>query len=65
MFFSQRNKALGKAQRDRVRKVRELESRYKRLAAFIPPVLPLVLALLVYLHRRRREREGLSAARLR
>jgi ABC-2 type transport system permease protein len=60
-----RNKALARADEDRERKIRELETRYKSLAVFVPPIPPLVLALFVFLYRRSREKEGVARSRLR
>ena len=63
-------------EKQRDRKIRELEltlanqiegvqNFYKKCAVFLPPILPIMLAVLVYFHRREREREGVAKTRLR
>ncbi len=62
--------------RDRVRKVKEIETdlslsirkmqdRYKMWAVLLPPIPPLLLAIGVFITRRIREREGVVRSRLR
>jgi ABC-2 type transport system permease protein len=46
-------------------KVRAVQFEYKMWAVLLPPILPLILAILVFLHRRSREREGVAQSRLR
>ncbi len=45
-------------------KVLELQSRYKMLAIFLPPIPPLLVGAAVFVTRRVREREGISKSRL-
>jgi ABC-type transport system involved in multi-copper enzyme maturation permease subunit/ABC-type uncharacterized transport system involved in gliding motility auxiliary subunit len=46
-------------------KVRKVQDRYKMVAVFLPPILPLLLALIVFFIRRAQEREGVDKSRLR
>ena len=46
-------------------KVRKVQDRYKMIAVFLPPILPLLLALIVFFIRRAQEREGVNKSRLR
>ncbi len=46
-------------------KVRTVQDKYKLWAVLLPPILPLVLALIVFFARRAREREGVAKSRLR
>ncbi|MBX3414925.1 MAG: Gldg family protein [Pirellulales bacterium] len=45
--------------------VRHTQDRYKLAAVLLPPIPPLVVAVVVYFNRRSREREGVSKQRLR
>jgi ABC-2 type transport system permease protein len=45
--------------------VRRVQDRYKMWAVIFPPIAPLVLAVVVFISRRVREREGVSRSRLR
>ncbi|NLF07861.1 MAG: ABC transporter permease [Pirellulaceae bacterium] len=67
---------LNRAEREMNRKIRESEislnqevkrvqDRYKLWAVLLPPIPPLVVALIVFLIRRVREREGVARSRLR
>ena len=60
-----RNRQLDSAFNERERKTRELEFSYKIIAVLIPPIPPLVLALIVFFFRLRREKEGVIKTRLR
>ena len=60
-----RNTELNLADDSRERETRELEFRYKAAAVFVPPIPPLILALVVYLYRRSLEKEGVAKSRLR
>ena len=46
-------------------KVRQVQDQYKLWAVLLPPILPLVVAVIVFFTRRAREREGVSRSRLR
>jgi len=41
-----------------------IQDGYKWKAILLPPIPPLMLALLVFINRRRREKEGVSKERL-
>ena len=43
----------------------KIQNWYKFWAVFIPPIPPLLVGLIVFVHRRLREREGVTKARLR
>jgi len=45
--------------------IHRVQDRYKLLAALLPPIPPLVIAVCVFVVRRRRERESVSPSRLR
>ena len=45
--------------------VGQVQSRYKLLAVLLPPIPPLIVALIVLITRRAREREGVAKSRLR
>lgn len=59
------NENVKEARRQTEVKIRDIQTRYKLLAAFIPPIPPLLVALIVFVSRRLREREGIIKARLR
>lgn len=52
-------------QRSLEKEVRGVQDRYKAYALLLPPILPILLGILVYFHRRSGEREGVSKTRLR
>lgn len=54
-----------RTQRKLEKDVRRVQDRYKLYAAVLPPILPILLGILVYFHRRSSEREGVSKTRLR
>ena len=80
-WLQERNRAQEEADRERSRrrleaKIREInreldldrlkiQNEYKLWAVVLPPVLPLAIAVAVFVGRRLREREGVSKARLR
>ena len=45
--------------------IQSIQNWYKFWAVFIPPIPPLLVCLIVFVHRRLREREGVTKARLR
>ena len=45
--------------------IHRVQDRYKLLAVLLPPIPPLVIAVCVFVVRRRRERESVSPSRLR
>ena len=54
-----------KIERNLATHTRQVQNRAKMWAVFAPPVLPLALALFVFLYRKGKEREGVSRERLR
>lgn len=59
------NSDIIKTQRQLEKQVRGVQDRYKLYAAVLPPILPILLGILVYFHRRQGEREGVAKTRLR
>lgn len=53
------------ADRKLTAKIKSVQDRYKWYAVLLPPIPPILLAVLVYFHRREREREGVEKSRLR
>ena len=51
--------------RDADLKISNLQTSYKLWAVAIPPLLPMMVGLVVFVYRRLREREGVSTSRLR
>lgn len=60
-----RDRQIRQSELDLAAKVRGVQNWYKFCAVVLPPILPILLALLVYLHRRQSEQEGVSQSRLR
>lgn len=60
-----RDRQIRQTERDLAAKVRGVQDFYKLCAVLLPPILPILLALLVYFHRRESEREGVAKSRLR
>ena len=44
--------------------IHDVQDSYKQLAVLVPPIPPLIIAICVYVVRRRRERESVEASRL-
>ena len=61
----QRDKKVEEIERDLDREVRAIQGTYKLWAVILPPILPLLLAGLVFAIRRHRERQGVARTRLR
>ncbi|MBP88185.1 MAG: ABC transporter permease [Planctomycetaceae bacterium] len=59
------NEKVKEARRQTEVKILDIQNRYKLLAAAIPPIPPLLVALIVFVSRRLREREGIVKSRLR
>ena len=53
------------SERELAAKIRGVQDRYKLLAVLLPPIPPILLAFFVFFHRRKAEREGVDARRLR
>lgn len=60
-----RDRQIRQAERNLDAKIRGVQDFYKRCAVLLPPILPILLAFLVFFHRRESEREGVSKTRLR
>ncbi len=61
----QRDRELAVIERDLQEQIRGIENRYKVMAVALPPILPLLLGVAVFFHRRGLERVGVPKARLR
>ena len=57
-------KKIERNERDTELRIEQIQSRFKVASVFVPLILPILLALIVYAQRRLREREGVSRARL-
>ena len=60
-----RDKEITTIQRDSDSKLSTLRNRYKLAAVMIPPIPPLLIAIIVFFIRRIRERKGVASTRLR
>ena len=60
-----RDKEISTIQRESESKLAALRNRYKLAAVMIPPIPPLLFAIIVFFIRRIRERQGVASARLR
>ena len=56
---------IDEANRELTSAVRGVQDDYKLWSVILPPVPPLLVAFFVFFHRRTKEREGVSKARLR
>ena len=61
----ERDRQIKQTDRDLAAKVRGVQDFYKLCAVLLPPIPPILLAVLVYFHRRESEREGVAKTRLR
>ncbi len=59
------SRKLKQIEKQQDREIRSVQDRYKMLAVLLPPIPPLMLALIVFFTRRGREREGVARSRLR
>jgi ABC-2 type transport system permease protein len=59
------NKQIAQIRRKSDLEIRSIQNWYKFWAVFIPPIPPLLVGLIVFVHRRLREREGVTKSRLR
>ncbi|MGL4514174.1 MAG: Gldg family protein [Lacipirellulaceae bacterium] len=60
-----RDRKMRQTERDLAAKVRGVQDFYKLCAVVLPPIPPILLAFLVFFHRRESEREGVAKSRLR
>ena len=61
----ERDRNRKKIERDMELGIRRVQTGYKRMAGLLPPIPPLLMGLLVWNYRRKREKEGVAASRLR
>ncbi len=64
-FEKDRDKKIKQSERELAAKIGSVQNNYKLLAVLLPPIPPILLAFFVYFHRRKAEREGVDARRLR
>lgn len=60
-----RDRQIRQGERDLASKIRGVQDFYKLCAVLLPPIPPILLAFLVFFHRRESEREGVAKTRLR
>jgi ABC-2 type transport system permease protein len=60
-----RNAKIKQSERELSAEIRGVQDTYKLLAVALPPIPPILLALMVFFHRRKAEQEGVVASRLR
>lgn len=61
----EKEREVNKIETDLALKVRKVQDQYKLWAVLLPPIPPLLVALIVFFNRRAREREGVAKSRLR
>ena len=61
----ERDKEIQQTERSLALEIRRIQDGFKFAAVALPPILPIVLAIVVYTRRRRMERVGVPAARIR
>jgi len=61
----ERDQEIQRTERSLALEIRRIQDGFKFAAVVIPPILPVVLAIVVYARRRRMERVGVPAARIR
>ena len=64
-FRQQRDRQVNQIETELALQIRRVQDQYKLWAVLLPPIPPLLLAVLVFLNRRMREREGVARSRLR
>jgi ABC-2 type transport system permease protein len=64
-LMQERDRKIDEIEDDRARYERQDQDRFKLMAVLLPPILPLLLAVVVAFTRRAREREGVARSRLR
>jgi ABC-2 type transport system permease protein len=60
-----RDAKIKQSERELAAEIRGVQDTYKLLAVALPPIPPILLALMVFFHRRKSEQEGVAASRLR
>jgi len=61
----ERDREIQRTERSLALEIRRIQDGFKFAAVVLPPILPIVLAIVVYARRRRMERVGVPAARIR
>jgi len=61
----EKDRQVNKIETDLALKVRQVQDQYKMWAVLLPPIPPLIVAIIVFFTRRAREREGVARSRLR
>lgn len=61
----ERDRQIRQGERDLASKIRGVQDFFKMCAVVLPPIPPILLAFLVFFHRRESEREGVAKTRLR
>ena len=61
----ERKRAIDKIETNLALQVRQVQDQYKLWAVLLPPIPPLMIAVIVFFTRRAREREGVARSRLR
>jgi ABC-2 type transport system permease protein len=61
----EKDEAIQRIEAQLSRDIRSVQDMYKMRAVILPPILPLLVAVVVFFTRRRREREGVAQSRLR
>jgi ABC-2 type transport system permease protein len=61
----QRDKEINLSESELRQEIKSVQDKYKMWAVLLPPIPPLLVALVVFLTRRAREREGVAKSRLR
>ena len=64
-FRRDKDRKINKIETDLALKVRHVQDQYKMWAVLLPPIPPLLVAVIVFFTRRKREREGVARSRLR
>ena len=64
-FRQDKDRKVNEIETDLALKVRQVQGHYKLWAVLLPPIPPLIVAVIVFFTRRAREREGVARSRLR
>jgi ABC-2 type transport system permease protein len=64
-FRQKRDRQVNQIETDLALQIRRVQDQYKLWAVVLPPIPPLLLAVVVFINRRIREREGVARSRLR
>ena len=61
----EKDREINKSETDLALQIRQVQDQYKLWAVLLPPIPPLLVAIMVFFTRRAKEREGVSRSRLR